>query len=96
MADPHEQSLVFRLISILEDYGVENLKLKTFIRSLPMAEQPGFSLDDLLNKTELCADSERDLRARYDAARVHLQRACDYQSALKQVLLDIEAAKRMM
>lgn len=91
----HEKNLSLWLLSILEDFAMQNLRLKTFIRSLPEAEQPGFSLDDILHRTSLSLDSERDLRARYDEARAHLLSLSDYQSASRQVLESIEESKRL-
>lgn len=90
----HEKNFSLWLLSILEDYAVQKLRLKTFILSLPMAEEPGFSLDDILHRTSLSPDSERDLRARYVEARARLLSIADYQSASRQAQQSIEESKR--
>ena len=91
----HEKNFSLWLLSQLEDFAVQNLRLKTFIRSLPMAEHPGFSMDDILYRTSLSPDSERDLRERYGEARAHLLSISDYQSASRQVVQSIEELKRL-
>jgi hypothetical protein len=65
----HSQSLSLWLISVLEDYAVQNAKLKALILQLPRAKQPGFSLDVLLAETELAGDSVQDLRQRFSEVR---------------------------
>lgn len=92
--NPLEKNLSLWLVSMLEDYAVQNLRLKTFIRSLPEAERPGFSLDNVLHRTSQSPDSERDLRVRYGEVRAHLLSIDDYQLASRRVLELIEDAKR--
>ena len=57
-----EKNFSLWLLSTLEDYAVQNLRLKTFILSLRMAEEPGFFCDDILRRPSLSPDSERDLQ----------------------------------
>jgi hypothetical protein len=88
------KNLVLRFVSILEDCAIQNLRMKTFILSLPLAQEPDFSLDSLLEETALAVDSERDLRKRYGVARAHLLAASGDQSELRQFLLQIEGTKK--
>jgi hypothetical protein len=57
------------LISVLEDCAIQNARMKAFILSLPLAQQPGFSLDRLLAETAQAADTVQGLRQRYGAVR---------------------------
>ncbi len=86
----HEKNTALWLLSVIEDYALQNVRLKAFILSLPMAQYPEFSLDDLLKESAQSADIEQDLRERYGEARKHILAASDYQSKLKQLLLGIE------
>lgn len=92
----HEKNFSLRLLSILEDYAIQNLRMKMLILSLPMAEDPGFSLDDFLNREPQSPDNEQDLRARYGEARARLLSVADYQSATRQALESIEKSKRLI
>jgi hypothetical protein len=89
------ENLALQLLTILEDSAVENLRLKTFIRGLRLAQEPGFSLDNLLQENALTGDNERDLRARYTEARARLVVTSDDQEGLKQFLRELEALKRL-
>jgi len=99
MDDPneaqHNMNLALRFLTLLEDYELQNSRLKTFIWSLPMAQEPGFSLDDLLAETGLAGDSERDLRARYDEVRGMLLGIVGSEERLRKVLEHIQATKRL-
>jgi hypothetical protein len=86
----NEKNTALWLLSLLEDYALQNIRLKAFILSLPMAQHPDFSLDALLKETEQSAGIERDLRERHGEARKHILAASDYQRKLKQLLPKLE------
>jgi hypothetical protein len=70
--------------------------MKTFILSLPMAQEPDFSLDDLLEEIGRAGDNDRDLRKLYDGVREMLLEIPRYESRLKQAAAEIDRAKRLI
>jgi hypothetical protein len=62
-------NLALHFLATIEDYAIQNRRMKTFILSLPMAHQPGFSLDRLLAETARAGGNEQDLRERFDEVR---------------------------
>jgi hypothetical protein len=82
------------LVSVVENYAIENLRLKTFIGSLPLAQMPGFSLDQVLVESAQSAGSEQGLRKRFAEVRGTLLEFPHSSDQLRQLQEHIERTKR--
>lgn len=83
---PTLKELLLSFFDSVEELAIENLKLRTIISSMPMAQSKSFSLDDLIQETELAGESERGSRAMYAIARETIQQQSDPEEALKKLL----------
>lgn len=86
MAGPTIKELLVSLLDAFEGMAIENVKLRTILSSLPMAQSPDFSVDDLIRETQLVGDSERDSRRVYAEARRQIRQRSDPELALTRLL----------
>ena len=66
--------------------AIENVKMRVIIQSMPIAESPDFSLDDLILETQLVGDTESGIRKVYAEVRRLIQQRSDPELALKTLL----------
>ena len=60
--------------------------MRVIIQSMPIAESPDFSLDDLILETQLVGDTESGIRKVYAEVRRLIQQRSDPELALKTLL----------
>jgi hypothetical protein len=83
---PTIKELLLSFLTPVEDLAIENVKLKVILRSTSIAESPGFSLEDLIQKTQLAGDTEAYCRGVYAVARQAIQQQSDPEMALTRLL----------
>jgi hypothetical protein len=83
---PTLKELLLSFLESVENLAIENVKLKVIIQGLPMAESPGFSLENLIRETQLVGDSEAYCRNVYAEARRAIQQRSDPELALTKLL----------
>ena len=83
---PPMKDLLISLLESVEQMVIENSKMRVIIQAMPVANSPYFSLDDLIRKTQLSGDTEREVRRMYAEARQLIQRQSDPELALKRLL----------
>jgi hypothetical protein len=79
-------AVLAQLVTRIEALSIENLKLRTFILSLPEAEIEGFSWQGLLDETETVGGIVPDVHALADEAREQIHESDDPNPALETFL----------
>ncbi len=79
-------AVLAQLVTRIEALSIENLKLRTFILSLPEADIEGFSWQDLLSETEIVGGTESDLHSLSDEVREQIHESDDPNPALEDFL----------
>jgi hypothetical protein len=88
------KNLALKLLTFLEDCEIRTIRLKAYVLSLPEAEQPGFSLDDLLQEDALTADIEQVRRKLYGETRGLIAGFPGSSEGLQKALEELAATRR--
>ena len=80
------KEMLVSLLDSMEQLVFENIKLRIIIQSMPVTESPDFSLDDLIQETQLVGNTEKEIRKVYADARESIRRQSDPELALKKLL----------
>lgn len=88
------KNLALKLLTLLENCQIATTRLRAYVLSLPQAEQPEFSLDDLLQEDALTADIEQDSRKLYGDLRKMISEFPESSDRLTQSLKELAALRR--
>jgi hypothetical protein len=89
------KDMLISLLDSVEQFAIENVKMRVIIQSMPLAESPDFSLDDLIQETPLIGDTEIGIRKVYAEVRGLLQQRSDPELALKTLLEQFPRLSRL-
>jgi hypothetical protein len=79
-------AVLAQLVTRIESLSIENLKMRTFILSLPEAETDGFSWQDLLSENEPFGGIGPDVHSLADEVREQIHESDDPSLALETFL----------
>jgi len=79
-------AVLAQLVTRIEAITIENLKMKTFILSLPEAEIEGFSWQGSVEGISLVGDTETDLRSLSDEVREQIHESDDPSPSIEAFL----------
>ena len=89
------KDVILFLLDACERLTIENEKLKTCLLTHPIAEAPGFSVDDLLAETLLVKGTERGIREPFDAIRRRILERGDSDMTVKELSAAFPKAARI-